>query len=73
MHFTSNYRYTSHLIEIEVNNNSEAIDGESSKNGYGINMYIVLIHVKIFINNNLYKSIFSSMHFTNNTRHLSRN
>ena len=28
------------MVEIEVNNNSEAIDGMSSKNGYGINMYI---------------------------------
>ena len=46
MHFTNNYRYI--LVEIEVNNNSEAINGESSKNGYDINMYIVLIHLNNF-------------------------
>ena len=50
MHFTNNYRYKDILVEIEVNNNSEAINGESSKNGFDINMYIVLIHLKMFFN-----------------------
>ena len=37
-------------VEIESNNNSEAINGESSKRGYGINMNIVLIYLKMFFN-----------------------
>ena len=37
-------------VEIESNNNSEAINGESSKRGYDINMNIVLIYFKMFFN-----------------------